>query len=533
MSIAKLAAWLTVPIIAGGTVAACRPSTDDSSASHPVTIGIGEPDRLLPSSTVESNGQQVIAALWTPLVTFDASGTPVMAAADSITTSDQKTWTIKLKPGWTFHNGQPVTSDSYIKAWNTAAYGPSAGLGSAFFDRIEGYADMQSIGGAPPTATTLSGLRKLDDRTFTATLASPFSGWETVLGHNVFYPLPDAAFDGNGRVRKNFEQAPIGQGPFQMDGVWNHYRNIAVKEFPNYHGTKPKVSAINFTMYRDQNAMYDDLVAGDLDVQPRIPPSRLASAPTDLGDRLRRTTSSYLGFLTVPSYIRAYSRDIRRAISMGFDREEITDKIFEGAYTPATSWVSPAVPGYRADTCGQYCEYHPSAAKALWTRAGGVPGNTLVIYYNSDGGHQDWVDAVCDQLTTNLGVTCQSGPVDKFADLREQARANTLQGLPQGGWSLDYPSIEDYLTPLYATGASSNDGGYSNPSFDAQIKKGDAAVSREAAVSAYQRAEDIVANDMPVIPTWFRQNVFGYSTRMSNVDVDLSATVDVLTLSTR
>jgi ABC-type oligopeptide transport system substrate-binding subunit len=456
-----------------------------------------------------------------------------MAAAEGITSSDQKVWTIKLRSGWTFHNGEPVTSDSYIRAWNNAAYGPNAGIGSTFFDRIEGYADMQSVGGAPPKATTLSGLKKVDDLTFTTTLVSPFSAWEAVLGSGVFYPLPNAAFDSNGRVKKDFEQAPIGQGPFQMDGVWNHYRNIAVQEFPNYQGTRPKVSAINFTMYRDQNAMYDDLVAGNLDVQPQIPPSRLASAPTDLGDRLRRTPSSYIGFLTVPSYIRAYSKDIRRAISMGFDRKAITDRIFRGAYTPATSWVSPVVPGYRADTCRQYCDYDPSAARALWTSAGGVPGNTLVIYYDSDGEHEDWVDAVCDQLTTNLGVTCQSASVTRFANLREQTRANTLQGLPRGAWSFDYPSIEDYLSPLYATGAPSNDSGYRNPSFDAAIRKGDAAASQDAAISAYQGAEDIVAEDMPVIPTWFGQNVYGYSTRMSNVDVDLHATVDLVTLSSR
>ena len=162
-----------------------------------------------------------------------------------------------------------------------------------------------------------------------------------------------------------------------------------------------------------------------------------------------------------------------------------------------------------------------------------MPGNKLVLYYNSDGGHKEWVDAVCNQLKANLGVDCQGGPVAQFADLRKQARAHTLQGLLRGAWSIDYPSIEDYLTPLYATVAPSNDDGYSNPSFDAAIKKGDAAPNQDAAIKEYQGAEDIVANDMPVIPTWFRQNIYGYSTRMSNVDVDLFANVDVVTLATK
>ena len=62
MRTAKLVAWLAVPIIAGGSLAACGSSGSGTgpSASNPVTIGIGEPDRLLPSSTVESNGTQVV-----------------------------------------------------------------------------------------------------------------------------------------------------------------------------------------------------------------------------------------------------------------------------------------------------------------------------------------------------------------------------------------------------------------------------------------------------------------------------------------
>ena len=101
------------------------------------------------------------------------------------------------------------------------------------------------------------------------------------------------------------------------------------------------------------------------------------------------------------------------------------------------------------------------------------------------------------------------------------------------GLVFDYPSIEDYLTPLYATGAPSNDGGYSNPAFDATIRQGGTAANQAAAIKEYQAAEDIIAKDMPVIPIWFRQNIFGYSTRMSDVNMDLFANVDVITLATK
>src|SRR5262245_58199640 len=116
----KLTATVAVSILAVTGLAACGSSNNGggSSTSNPVSIGIGAPQHLIPSNTVESNGTQVVVALWTPLVTFDSKGAPVMAAAESITSPDQKVWTVKLKPGWTFHNGEAVTAANYVQTWN-------------------------------------------------------------------------------------------------------------------------------------------------------------------------------------------------------------------------------------------------------------------------------------------------------------------------------------------------------------------------------------------------------------------------------
>ncbi len=537
MNVRRLAAWVALPVAVAVGVSACgsgNSGSGNSSGGGTVTIGIGEPEHLLPSNTVESNGSQVVTALFTPLMRFDDNGKPnySQAAAESITSNDKKVWTVKLRSGMTFHNGQPVTSDSYIKAWNYAAYGPNAQIGAdPFFTRIAGYDDMQSPDGkATPKANTLSGLKKVDDTTFTITLSSPFVEFEKVLGYTVFDPLPDAAFNADGTLSKTYEDAPIGNGPYKMSGTWNHNQTINVVRYDDYSLDKPKVQEIDFKIYQDQDTMYNDLQAGNLDVQPQIPSDKLATAQSDLGDRLQKSPSSYFGFISLPVYDPAYTVPIRKAISMAINRQEIVDKIFQGAYTPATSWVTPIVEGARDNTCGDSCKFDPTAAKALYTQAGGLPGNKIDLYYNADGGHKEWVDAVCNQVSKNLGVTCTGQPVAQFADLRKQARAHTLNAPLRGAWSFDYPSIEDYLTPLYVTNASSNDSGYSNPAFDAQMQKADTTTDESTAIKEYQAAEDMVAKDMPTIPMWFKQNIFGFSTSMKTVNVDLFANVDVLTL---
>ncbi len=537
MNVRRLAAWLALPAAVIVGVSGCDTAGDTAtsgSSGGAVTVGIAEPEHLVPSDTVESNGTQVITALWAPLVRFDDKGKPDTSdgQAQSITSSDNKVWTIKLKDGYTFHNGEKVNADSYLRAWNYAAYGPNAQLGTNFFDRVQGYDDLQSPDGkATPKAKTLSGARKIDDLTIEITLNQPFAEFEKVLGYNVFYPLPAAAFNADGSMTKQYQEAPVGDGPFQMKGVWNHNQSINVSRYQAYPGRKPKVDEVDFKIYQDQDTMYADLQAGQLDVLPQMPSDKLASAQLDLGDRLKKTPSSYFAYLTVPNYSPAYRNpDVRKAISMAIDRQQIVDTIFQGAYTPASSWVSPIVDGARDNTCGDACKFNPTAAKQLYQQSGGVPDNKIQLYYNADGGHKEWVDAVCNMVSRNLGVQCLGSPVPQLTDLRKQIRAHNLQGLMRGAWAFDYPSIEDYLTPLYKTGADSNDSAYSNPAFDQKLQQADGAKDEPTAIKGYQEAEDMIAKDMPTIPLWFKQNIYGYSASMKNVDMDLFATVDVLTL---
>ena len=101
-------------------------SDDKERRGNSVVIAITEPRHLIPSDTVDVSGRQVLSALFQPLVEFDAKGKPVPAAAESVTPDrTARVWTIKLKPGLTFGNGEPVTADSYINAWNYGAYGPN------------------------------------------------------------------------------------------------------------------------------------------------------------------------------------------------------------------------------------------------------------------------------------------------------------------------------------------------------------------------------------------------------------------------
>src|SRR3954469_183009 len=182
-------ALVAAGIAAAMMLSACGGSDNGGGGSRAQATGgtfsmyIGEPENpLVPGNTTEDQGNQVVSSLWTGLVQYDEKGeVAYTGVADSITSDDATTWTVKLKDGWTFHDGTPVTAASFVDAWNYTAYSPNAQSASYFFANVAGYGDLQAPtddAGKPagePAAKAMSGLKVVDDTTFTATLSTPFA----------------------------------------------------------------------------------------------------------------------------------------------------------------------------------------------------------------------------------------------------------------------------------------------------------------------------------------------------------------------
>jgi peptide/nickel transport system substrate-binding protein/oligopeptide transport system substrate-binding protein len=486
-----------------------------------VRVAIAEPRHLVPANTDDPGGLQVLSALFTPLAAGDVVDQPADVAAERVETADNRVWTIRLRDNLTFHNGEKVTADSYLDAWNFAAYGPNGQLNNYLFERIEGY--------AAPTSTRLSGLRKVDDRTFTVTLVQPYREFRALLGTTAYYPLPRAAFDATGAVSPQYERAPIGNGPFAMKGTWQRGSKVEVVRYAAYPGPKPQIGGVEFRIYPQLDTAYADLAAGRLDVLATIPPGKLGAARDKLGDRLGHSPASSIQLLAFPAYDPALSRpEVRKAISMAIDREAIVRAVFQDSQQAATSFVAPVVAGYRGDTCGEACLFDAARARELYAAAGGPPA--LTISYNADGGHREWVEATCAQLARYLGVECAGQGEPRFADLVSKVERRQPVGTFRMGWVMQYPSMENYLGPLYSTSGSSNYTGYSNAEFDSLLRAGAAAATAEEAIRLYQAAEDLLARDLPMLPMRYGRNNYGHSVRVRNVEVDPVHRVNLLKL---
>ncbi|WP_240898850.1 peptide ABC transporter substrate-binding protein, partial [Kocuria sediminis] len=242
------------------------------------SVYIGEPENpLIPGNTNETEGGQIVDALWTGLVEYDreTNEAAYTGVAESIESEDQKTWTVNLKDGWTFHDGTPVTAQSYVDTWNYVANSENAQGNSYFFANVEGYEDLQAEEGKKPAATEMSGLRVIDDQTFEVTLTDPYAQWPTTVGYTAFFPLPQAFFDDP----EGFGAQPIGNGPFKADEAFQDGVGINLTRYDEFGGEEPaKSEGVEFRVYTEINTAYNDLQAGSLDVMDELPPDAIASA---------------------------------------------------------------------------------------------------------------------------------------------------------------------------------------------------------------------------------------------------------------
>lgn len=525
MRITRVATAVLAVGLAAGMLSAC--SSGDSSGgggSGIVNAWAGEPQNpLIPTNTSENQGGRVVDALFAGLVSYDSDGGVKNEVAESIETTDGKNFTVKLKDGWTFTDGTPVTAASFVDAWNYGALSTNAQLQASFFDPIQGY---DEVAAENPTAQTMSGLKVVDDSTFTIELKQPESAFPDRLGFAAYYPLPAVAYQDMAAFGEN----PVGNGPYMMSGpgAWQHNVRIDTVVNPDYNGNrKPKNAGVDFVMYNSLDTAYTDLLAGNVDVLDQVPPSAVTTFETDLPGRTVNQPSATIETFTIPGRLPHFSGEEgtlrRQAISMAINRDQITQQIYNNTRTPALDFTSPAIEGWSDSLVGNSnLKYDPEAAKKLWAQADAIApwSGSFEIAYNGDGGHKEWVDATANNIRNTLGIDAKGKEYPTFAQIRTEATNRTIPSAFRSGWQGDYPQQYGFLAQNYQTGGSSNDGDYSNPEFDRLLRASAGEVDPDKAQDLLNQAQEVLLHDLPAVPTWYRNAASGWSENVSNVVID-------------
>lgn len=249
---AALVATLSAATVAcGGSQSAGDDSdttaTGVTSVADPVTGGRlvygveTEPLGLDPTRAGwDATGLLVANAVFDPLMVYDAEGTPVPYLAESVEHNDDFTeWTVRLRPGVTFHDGTPFDADALAE------------LTAAFLD--------STLTG--PAASRLERFEVVDDLTVRAIASEPFASWPMLLtAQGGMVASPSQLADPQGQTN------PVGTGPFMID-EWVPGERLSLVRNPDYwQDGLPYLDAIDFVAIPDADSRVAALRRGDVDV---------------------------------------------------------------------------------------------------------------------------------------------------------------------------------------------------------------------------------------------------------------------------
>ncbi|MGI8678502.1 MAG: ABC transporter substrate-binding protein [Jatrophihabitans sp.] len=455
--------------------------------------------------------------IYDPLTYLDPQTNTVSnLAAASITSHDQRVWTIGVARGRTFSNGDPVTAQSFADSWNRVAYAPNRLTDNQSMNVIEGYVALNPPSGQP-SAKSMSGVQVVNRYTLRVTLTAPLSLFRYVLSYVAFAPVPrEAASDPTA-----YTKHPIGNGPYELVGAFapNQSTPLTVKRWTHYLGPRPgHVQQIQAKLYSTFGSVtYADFRAGNLDLLS-VPQSSGADALRAYPQRSAKTTLASLFYLGFPLWERRFADvRVREAFALSIDRSAIVKSIFQGIGTPAAGVAASSAVGGGAATC-MTCTTDPAKARQLLASAGGWHGS-LTLWTYQDPTNMQVLQAIANQLKTNLGIggiTIKAQPVSQ---LYPSLAAHTIDGPFYLYWGAAYPHVYALANSLFSASAQGNTTGYRSARFQSLIAKAAGAAAPADTVSFARQAVTAALNDVPLTPIGEPGVVTVWSKRVGNVHV--------------
>jgi oligopeptide transport system substrate-binding protein len=488
------------------TAAAQSQGNQQPSGNQEITINAlqGEPDQLDPNRSSFATEAAVISRVFEPLLTFDKDLKPAPAAATSYDVSpDGKTYTFHLRQGAKYSDGQPVRAQDFEYSFKRILNPDTAADYASFFSDagIVGAADYN---GGKGTADAV-GIKATDDNTLQIQLDSPIGYLPDLVALWVVPPLRQDVIQKGG---DNWAQDPstyIGNGPFKMS-EWVHQDHITLVPNSNYNGTQPTLQKVTYLMVTDGEADYaayrnnerDWTLVPDADVQAVRNDPQLSQQAVEYTE----LTTFWLTMNNGHSPLD--NPNVRKALSMGIDRNAMIRDVAAGVGKPATSIIPPGMPGYQPDL-GKDIDFNPTQAKQLLAQAGYSDPSSfpqLHFRYATTSANQSRAEFIQAQLKQNLGIDVILDSMESKA-FQAAYKAKDYD-LAWEGWGADYPDPQDWMGSLFGCQASNNKYNYCDQQFDQASQKGDTSTDQNARIQAYNQAQQILVQDLPVAPLYYR-----------------------------
>jgi peptide/nickel transport system substrate-binding protein len=520
--------WL-LPAIA--LVAASCQGQQGPANGGTLTMALGgDPVTLNRFVAADTVSRRAVAPLFPMLYALapDMSVVPDLATGFPSITDSGKSWTVRLRHGARWTDGQAITADDVV---STVKIQRNKNLATdAIFDWDK-----------------LDHVDKVDDYTVRFVLTEPYAPFlanslATFVAPAHIYGLVDPA---------RMKEDPIGARPTVTGGPFKFEKRIAGQEIdlvanPDYYGGRPHFDRIVEKVIPDAANAANSLLAGDLSWQPDAPAAEVSKLKGS-GTFVRQYPD--LGYYDVrfndrPDHLFGDTR-VRQAFAYAIDKEALVKEVTGGAGTPVWGDILPTSWAYDSSAAVRY-KQDLDKARQLLKDAGWAPGPDGILvkggkrfsadlYVRRDSDVRNRAAVAIAAKVRAVGLELKPAPTDFatfFDPLKEGKYDVALSGFSTGPDPDNYYILHSSQIRPENNPSGVNWSGYSNPELDRLIslERGilvsDPAQTRAQRRKVFSQIEKLLGDDVVTYFLWSDNTVQGFDSRVGGVPGGTLANLD-------
>lgn len=440
---------------------------------------------------------------------------PIHARKDGRTQGIAVTYSIHPKAAW--GDGHPITTEDVIFTWKVGLDPKSGIAGQELYRRI------------------LS-IERISDTRFTVHMDRVTFDYSSLALQLLPHHLERAVFEQGAAEYRNrtlFETKPthpgLHYGPYRIAKV-SRGSHIVLERNPRWWGAEAKYRRITIRVIEKTAALEANLLSGSIDYIA----GELGLA-LDQAIAFEKRYPTRYQVIYKPGLIYEHidfnlenpilrERTVRQALLYGIDRSAISEQLFAGKQPVADTNVSPLDWVYEPHVT-RYA-YDPEKAKTLLNRAGwnqlkrgiryNAKGEKLSLELMTTAGNRtrELVEQVLQSQWRQIGVEIRIRNEPARVFFGETISKRKFSGLAMYAWisspeSVPRSTLHSSEIPSAANGWSGqNATGYRNPEVDQLIDSIEVELDRDKRKAMWSTLQGIYADDLPVMPLYFRANAF-------------------------
>ncbi|GAA1955524.1 ABC transporter substrate-binding protein [Microbacterium deminutum] len=472
-----------------------------NASSEPLIIGTTDKITSLDPAGSYDNGSFAVMNQIYPFLLNSKYGTadvtPDIATSAEYTSPTE--YTVKLKPGLKFANGDDLTSSDVKFSFDRQVKiadpnGPSSLLGN-----------LVSIA-TPDDTTVVFTLKNANDQTWGQILSSPAA---PIVDEQVFSPDKVTADD-------DIIKGKAFAGQYVIDS-YKVNELISYSPYQDYQGElgAPANSGITVKYYADASNLKLDIANGDIDVAfPSLSPTDIADLRTNDKVKVVDGPGGAIRYITwnldtMPFGAKTQDADAAKALAVRqatadlIDRAAISKDVYKDTFTPLYSYVAQGFTGANESLKSLYGDGSggPSLDKATQTlqAAGVTTPVALNLQYNADHygvASGDEYAKIKSQLEAGGLFTVNIAQTEWVTYQKQRVNGYPLY---QFGWFPDFSDADNYLTPFFSANSFLQNH-YTNTEVQDMLVKEATNSNADQRKTQIEQIQDLVAKDLPTIP---------------------------------